>query len=245
MRLTPLFVDLELGLPQPSTPTAPEPSEDLRELQRLRAASAALQQDLVHLKAGNLDALADDGAAHKLIAQGLQSFFSPLLDAALEKKYSTKGEFSSQAIQRLGQAFHLGIFGSAAASTAGRVASAAVGGAAHASSAQLAGVTAASGLMAFIGASSQYVAISEKNHRRANVETVSMRQQFWNGATALPHESMGMRASSAAIGKANTALESARHNSTIRAAQALLTDWRVAMDHLPARTTDDVHRAQA
>ena len=231
-RVSPLFVDLELGLPRSPAEPAPEPNESLSQLEDLRSTSTQLKHDLVHLKAGNLEALPRDSAARELITQGLKSFSSPLLDAAVEKKFNTKGEYSAQALQRLGQALHLGVFGSAAASTVGRVASALSGGASNTPTAQLLGVTAGAGVMAYVGASKQYIAVSEKNHRRDNVDTVSMGQQFMNGATGLIRETSGMHAMSKAIGKANSEIDSARQRQIIQAAQELVADAHAAVDQL-------------
>jgi hypothetical protein len=219
--------------PGATIPYGDEPTEPAQKIDSLHEKAAMLGADLEKLKTGDLTGLSRSdqgpggGVARKIIEEGLASLgpksslgmshlFHPLergrahkVNAALEKKYNTEGEFSAQFIQRAGQAFHLGVAGSAAASVIGRVASAAVGGAKNASTAQLAGVTAAAGVLGGIGATHQYVAISEKNHRRANVDAVSGWQQFLNGATAMIREPMGMHASTKAITTANQTIQEA------------------------------------
>jgi hypothetical protein len=230
--------DLELGQPGQQASAATLSDEDARKLQQLTAQSAALRADLNHLKAGTLDQLPQGSPAHKLITESLEHFFSPLLKASLEKKYATKGEFTSQLVQRLAQALHMGVFGTAAASMISRVSSSVVGGASHASNAQIGSVAAVSSVMAYVGASYQGVASSWKNHKRYQNDTVSAGQQFCGGATAVVNENVGNFATKAAVGKAHKAIESEMQRQTIQNAAAIVADAKAA-----AALLDELGRA--
>ncbi len=229
--------------------TAPLPQRT-DPLQPLEEEKARLSADVGKLEAGNLLELsihtvgspAGTGVARKIIEEGLASlglksslglsklfnplpqFRSPIVNAALEKKYNTQGEWSAQTIQRVGQAAHLVIAGSGSASVIGRVSSAAVMGSKNATTAQVLGVTAAAGVLGGIGAAYQYVAISEKNNRRANLKTVSAEMQFSRSAMAAIREPRGMKATTKAITAAN---------ERIHDALAILTDARAVVAALP------------
>lgn len=202
--------DLEQGV-------EPLPQARQMELDNLRAKLSALDADLEKLNSGQLSELSQDGDARQLIQSSLQPFNSPLLRSALRIKYATDGEFSAQLTQRVGQAFHLGIAGSAVASVVGRISSAVVGGTANASTAQLLGVTAASGLLACLGANYQFAAISAKNYYRENVKTVTQSTQLRMGLQAMPLEITGQRATNEAIQGVNQAIDA----SSLQIKQAL------------------------
>ncbi|MFD1837027.1 type III secretion system effector protein [Paracidovorax cattleyae] len=162
-----------------------------------RAALAGMENDAALLGQGRLSELDPDGLAQSLLLASEKSVISEQLLRDLVAKYTVK-EFSAQTAQRLGQAFHLGVFGSAASSIIGKVTSAASGGTRQAPVAQTVGVSVLSGVMAAIGASNQHTAISVKNNRREGEVDVGLGRQVLRGVMGGLSESLAQRRGSRA-----------------------------------------------
>ncbi|WP_068830176.1 type III secretion system effector XopN [Xanthomonas cerealis] len=153
------------------------------------AALVELEKDLDCLREGRLTDLAHDGAAARLLAGSATSVISEQLVRDIGAKYTMR-EFSAQTAQRLGQAFHLGVFGSAASSVIGKLTSAAQGGTRNVPIPQVAGVAALSGAMAAVGALNQHVAISVKNNRREASPDIGLGKQITRGIMGGAQEAM-------------------------------------------------------
>ncbi len=162
-----------------------------------QAALAGMENDATLLREGRLSELDPDGLAQSLLLASEKSVLSEQLWRDLVAKYTVK-EFSAQTAQRLGQAFHLGVFGSAASSIIGKVTSAASGGTRQAPVAQTVGVSVLSGVMAAIGASNQHTAISVKNNRREGEVDVGLGKQVLRGVMGGLSESLAQRRGSRA-----------------------------------------------
>lgn len=159
-------------------PNAPErPAADVAKDQ---AALQALKDDAAKLKSGQLAELAPGGLAESLLVASDKSVLSPQLLADVKAKYTLK-EFSAQTAQRVGQMFHMGVFGSAASSVIGKASSAAVGGTRNAPLHQAVTVPAVSGVMAYIGATNQHTAITVKNNRREAEKDPGLMTQVGRG----------------------------------------------------------------
>jgi hypothetical protein len=148
-----------------------------------------LEKDLDCLREGRLTDLAHDGAAARLLAGSATSVISEQLVRDIAAKYTMR-EFSAQTAQRLGQAFHLGVFGSAASSVIGKLTSAAQGGTRNVPTPQVLGVAALSGAMAAVGALNQHVAISVKNNRREASPDIGLGKQITRGIMGGAQEAM-------------------------------------------------------
>ena len=145
-----------------------------------REALAALKEDAGKLKEGKLSELRPGGLAEALLVASDKSVLSEQLWRDVVDKYTAR-EFSAQTAQRVGQMFHLGIFGSAASSVIGKVTSAATGGAKNAPIAQTVGVSMVSGAMAAVGALNQHTAISVKNNRCEGDTDIGLGKQVLRG----------------------------------------------------------------
>ena len=203
-------------------------------LNELRLRSSAISRDIAQLKEGNLTSLPADSEARALIESSLSTFRSQLLVEVSRKKSSTKGEYSGQVIQRYGQALHMGVLGSGTASSLRGAASMISEGTKNASNAQIFIVTGVSGLMAWVGAACQSVAISEKFNRRANIDDVSAFDQFQRSMFAMPREYFGTRAVNAANNDAHQAHQvqvgDGADQDAVRHALAVLDDISDAVE---------------
>ncbi|OAX54547.1 type III secretion system effector XopN [Xanthomonas graminis] len=148
-----------------------------------------LENDLSCLREGRLTDLAHDGAAARLLAGSATSVISEQLVRDIAAKYTMR-EFSAQTAQRIGQAFHGIVFGSAASSVIGKLTSAAQGGTRNVPTPQVLGVAALSGAMAAVGALNQHVAISVKNNRREASPDIGLGKQITRGIMGGAQEAM-------------------------------------------------------
>ena len=151
-----------------------------------------LKEDVAMLRAGHLSSLNPDGLARSLILSAEKSMLSPHLWGDIVAKYTWR-EFSAQTAQRLGQSFHLGVFGSAVPSVIGKVLTAATGGARQASTLQTASISVVSGFLAAIGAMHQHLAISIKNNRREGEHDIGFKKQVLRGVMAAWNDLFAMR----------------------------------------------------
>ncbi|CTP84944.1 putative type III effector protein [Xanthomonas translucens pv. poae] len=151
-----------------------------------------LEKDLDCLREGRLADLEHDGAAARLLAGSATSVISEQLVRDIGAKYTMR-EFSAQTAQRLGQAFHLGVFGSAASSVIGKLTTAAQGGTRNVPVLEVVEVAALSGAMAAVGALNQHVAISVKNNRREASPDIGLGKQITRGIMGGAQEAMAQR----------------------------------------------------
>ncbi len=187
------------------------------ELQLLSDFVGKMKAEEALLKSGDLTKLEPDGVAAGLLAGSMQKFASTFLKEDLIAKYKKPGELSAQTAQRIGQAFHLGVFGSAAAATIGKVGTAALGGASKASTGEILGFAATSAVLGTVGAASQYVAINVKNNRREGGEGIGLTKQVGRGVLAAPLEIQGQMRARGANKDANLALDRMQANLQLAA----------------------------
>jgi hypothetical protein len=187
------------------------------ELQLLSDFVEKMKAEEAHLKSGEVTKLEPDGIAAGLLSGSMEKFASTFLKEDLIAKYKKPGELSAQTAQRIGQAFHLGAFGSAAAATIGKLGTAALGGASKASTGQILGFAATSAVMGTVGAASQYVAINVKNNRREGGEGIGLTQQVGRGVLAAPLEIQGQVKARSANSDANSALDRMQANLELAA----------------------------
>jgi hypothetical protein len=152
---------------------------DAIKIEDLETFVAKLEAEEKLLKKSELSKLGDDSFSKGLIDGNLDGFWSSFLKEDLLAKYKKPGEIPAQTAQRVGQIFHMGIFGSGASSFVGKLGNAAVGGSSHASTAQVLGLAATGATLGFVGATSQSAAINIKNYRREN-EGTEDGIGFWN-----------------------------------------------------------------
>jgi hypothetical protein len=158
--------------------------------------------------------------AETLVIASDKSVLSQQLLQDVKAKYTMK-EFSSQTIQRAGQAFHLGVLGSAASSVIGKVVSAASGGTRNAPTGQTAGIAVLSGGMAFVGAKNQHTAISVKNNRRESDANISAWTQFKRGVGGGAIEYFAQRSGEKASRDMNEKLGQDSTGATLQFAKAV------------------------
>jgi hypothetical protein len=204
------------------TPAADAPAKPLSTEARaaLEGQLATLTEDAAKLKAGKLSELSSGGMAETLLIASDKSVLSQQLLQDVKAKYTMK-EFSSQTIQRAGQAFHLGVLGSAASSVIGKVVSAASGGASKAPTLQTAGIAALSGAMAYVGATNQHTAISVKNNRRESETDISAGTQLKRGVMGGATEFFAQRSGEKASREMNTMLAEGPVSQTLQFARDL------------------------
>jgi biotin carboxyl carrier protein len=203
-------------------PPADKPSKPLSTEARaaLQEQLATLTADAGKLKAGQLSELSSGGMAETLLIASDKSVLSQQLLQDVKAKYTMK-EFSSQTIQRAGQAFHLGVLGSAASSVIGKVVSAASGGTRNAPTGQTAGIAVLSGGMAFVGAKNQHTAISVKNNRRESDANISAWTQFKRGVGGGAIEYFAQRSGEKASRDMNEKLGQDATGATLQFAKAV------------------------
>lgn len=185
-----------------------------------RAALAALKEDAAKLKEGRLSELNPNGLAASLLIASDKSVLSEQLVRDIKAKYTMR-EFSAQTAQRTGQAFHLGVFGSAASSVIGKATSAASGGAREAPIAQTVGVAMVSGTMAAIGALNQHTAITVKNNRREGDVDIGLGQQVLRGIMGGANEWQSNRAGTKASKAMNEMLGTESIDQMLQFAKAV------------------------
>jgi uncharacterized membrane protein len=134
----------------------------------MQAMLADLKVEREHLKSGDLSRLPLDGMSAAILEGNSESFFSKLITKGVLAKYRKVGETSAQTGQRVGQTFHLLIFGSGAAAVVGKLGSAIVGGASRMSTPQNLGLVSTGLVLALAGAYYQSAAVNVKNNRRDN-----------------------------------------------------------------------------
>lgn len=127
-----------------------------------RILHAALEADEL-----DLSTLDPAGLAYKLLESaerwgGARLFLEKARDA-----YLKPGELSEQIVQRYMQAFHLLVFGAAAASLLSRVATTAMGGSEAVPREVVGGLVAAAVVLAATGALTQGISVAAKNNKRA------------------------------------------------------------------------------
>ncbi len=199
--------------PDAGEPHEPQLNDNERnEIQLIGAFVEKMKTEEAHLKSGEVTKLEPDGIAAGLLAGSMDKFMTSFLKEDLAAKYKKPGEISAQTAQRIGQAFHLGVFGSAAAATIGKVGTAGLGGASKASTGQIVAFAATSAVLGTVGAASQYVAINVKNNRRESEEDIGLAQQVRRGVAAAPLEIHGRIKASSANKEANAALDQLQSN---------------------------------
>jgi hypothetical protein len=184
-----------------------------------------------HLKNGDITKLEPEGVAAGLLSGSLDKYMSTILKEDLIAKYKKPGELSAQTAQRIGQAFHMGVFGSAAAATIGKVGTAALGGASNTSNGQILALSSAAAVLGTVGAASQYVAINVKNNRREGNEGIGLAGQVGRGVAAAPLEVYGQVKGGQANKQANAALDRMQTNLQLAAlAQERLHDVELSSE---------------
>lgn len=203
-------------------PPADKPTKPLSTEARaaLQEQLATLTEDGDKLKAGKLSELSSGGMAETLLIASDKSVLSQQLLQDVKAKYTMK-EFSSQTIQRAGQAAHLVAFGSAASSVIGKVVSAASGGASKAPTEQTAGISALSGFMAYVGATNQHTAISVKNNKRESDANISAGTQLGRGVMGGATEYFAQRSGEKASRAMNEKLKQNDTVATLQLAKAV------------------------
>ena len=194
------------------------------------AALNALVADEKKLKEGKLTELTPGGLAESLLVASEKSVFSQQLVADVKAKYTMR-EFSAQTAQRLGQMFHLGVLGSAASSVIGKASSAIVGGTKEAPLRQALAVPAASGVMAYIGATNQHTAITVKNNRREAETDPGLMSQVGRGIAGGAAEYTSNRRGTQASREANDLLGQDAIGQTLKFAK----DVQAALGPLPTQ----------
>lgn len=179
-----------------------------------------LKEDLARLKSGDLTSLHPGGWAEQLLTGTVKTIASEQLVKDVKMKYTAR-ELSAQTAQRVGQMFHLAVFGSAASSVMGKLSSALSGGARNASIGQILGVGAASGVMAGIGAANQHTAITVKNHRREGEVDIGLRGQIRRGVMGAVDETLAQRTGTLASREMNQLLGEDSVDSILRFAREL------------------------
>lgn len=205
--------DLEKTLNDPNAP-ARSPEEVAKD----RTALDALKADAEALKKGELTKLTPDGLAESLLVASDKSSLSQQLMNDIKAKYTMR-EFSAQTAQRVGQMFHVGVLGSAASSVIGKASSAIVGGTKEAPLRQALSVPAASGVMAYIGATNQHTAISVKNNRREGETDPGFWAQLGRGIKGGVSEGLAQRAGKQASHEMNNALADTEISQTLKFAK--------------------------
>lgn len=157
-----------------------------REYSELRQFSADLERDRVLLRQGNLRVLAERPGSFigALLTGSVQDYFSGFLAQDIRARYARPGEFSSQLVQRISSMFIGFTFGTAVSSTVGKLVTSSQGGSSEVSRRLIGGVAGLSFFFAGVGALTQYILISIKNHRRLNPDEVSAVRQLWRGILA-------------------------------------------------------------
>jgi hypothetical protein len=190
------------------------------DLARDREALARLEADISHLKRGSLARLSPGGMGESLLVAADGGVLSEALRRQMVRKYTLR-EFSAQTAQRIGQMFHLGVLGSAAPSATGKVVSAMLGGVKKAPAGVVAGVAAASAVMAAVGARSTHTAIAVKNNRREADPDIGFLAQVGRGVMGGLHEMNAQRRGKRASRAINETLAEERVDATLRFAGLL------------------------
>ncbi|WP_460504917.1 type III secretion system effector protein [Hydrogenophaga soli] len=206
------------------------PTRSAADIAKDQVALQALKNDAETLKSGKLTDLTPGGLAESLLVASDKAVLSPQLWADVKAKY-TMLEFSAQTGQRVGQMFHLGVFGSAASSVVGRMTSAATGGVKNAPLHQALTVPAVSGFMAYVGATSQHTAIAVKDNRREAAADPGLMWQMKRGVEGGVEEYLSNRAATNASHGANELLAQDAIGNTLKFAK----DVREALGALPTR----------
>jgi hypothetical protein len=205
--------DLEKLLADTSAPARPA-----ADVAKDQAALQALKADAAKLKDGKLTELTPGGLAESLLVASDKSVLSPQLWADVKAKYTLR-EFSAQTAQRVGQMLHMGVFGSAASSVIGKLSSSFVGGTKSAPLHQAVTVPAASGVMAYIGATNQHTAITVKNNRREAEKDPGLKEQVWRGIKGGGAEYLADRKGTQASREANGLLAQDAVGQTLKFAK--------------------------
>ncbi|PPV07525.1 putative type III effector protein XopN class [Xanthomonas bromi] len=197
-----------------------------------------LRNDLQALRERRLDELDPNGLASKLLIGAEKSVLSAQLFNDIIDKYSSR-ELSAQTCQRIGQTFQLVVFGSAASSVIGKVASAAQGGARNVPVAESLAITALSGGMAAVGALNQHVATSLKCHRRDTDVDIGWKAQTLRGIMGTKHEALAQRRGTKASKAINALLEDNDVEALLVSARELVAQApsTSASSHNPSSST--------
>ncbi|RZI70658.1 MAG: hypothetical protein EOP38_31855, partial [Rubrivivax sp.] len=164
-------------------------------------------KELDILKAGKFTKLEDTGVALHMLQDRPDRVFSSMLKKQIWAKYKSNNETASQMMQRFGQAWHLGVFGSAGSVIFGKLVTAIMGGTSQVNTRTLLGLLLLNVAQSATGAFSQSAAINAKNHRRANAEQVGNRRQLLNSVMAAPRVLMAHHKGNNAVTQANKALD--------------------------------------
>jgi hypothetical protein len=144
--------------------------EERQDQEILEDALRIMKEDEKKLKEFDLEGLSES-LTMSLFNGTLDTFKTTTVWANLVKKYQTKGELPAQTGQRIGQVFHLGLFGSGGSAMIGRTVGAILGGASQEKTYEI-GILAAVGFVfGAVGAWYQSGAIKIKNLRRGLRDT--------------------------------------------------------------------------
>jgi hypothetical protein len=198
---------------QAAGPSSAQASRDLQALERL-------ERDLGHLESGKLSRLQAGGLAEALLVGADKSVLSGQLWRDVVVKYTLR-EFSAQTAQRIGQIFHLVMFGSGASAVLSKLTSAAQGGTRHVPLAQSLAVSGLSGGMSALGASNVYTAVCVKNNRREVEPDIGFTRQAMRGVQGGLGEALAQRSGRQASQAMNKVLAQERINETLRFAEDL------------------------
>lgn len=171
----------------------------------LEAKLGVLEADKEKLKANDLTGLSADGHARATLASNTEALLPGVWRDS--KRNLNADEIRTQVAQRVGQTYHMGVLGSFASSSIGRVAAAVVGGSSKLKTSYISGFSALGFGLGAIAAYSQGTTTTIKNHGKEADDKLSLGQQTLYGATALPIDVKGRLAAAEANGRAAVAME--------------------------------------
>lgn len=172
---------------------------------RLEAQVGVLKADKEKLKANDLTGLSADGHARATLASNTEALLPGVWRDS--KRNLNADEIRTQVAQRVGQTYHMGVLGSFASSSIGRVAAAVVGGSSKLKTSYISGFSALGFGLGAIAAYSQGTTTTIKNHGKEADDKLSLGQQTLYGVMALPIDVKGRLAAAEANGRAAVAME--------------------------------------
>jgi hypothetical protein len=214
--------------------------EDARALAGDRAKLAELENDVKHLKSGDLTQLTPGGLGERLLVGTDGKVVSQALWNQIAAKYTAR-EFTAQTAQRIGQAFHMVVAGSAVPSVVGKVVSTVFGGGKKTPVPVTLGVAALSGALSTVGAMTTHTAITVKNNRRESDPDIGFWKQVGRGMLGGPRERNGNKTATEASKEMNAKFAEESINATLQFAhdlRAVLGDVDVAETITPEQASE-------
>jgi hypothetical protein len=205
--------------------------QNKKPIEELEDSISGMKTDLETLMSGKLNELKDDGVGMTLLKSAASTTFSEVLKLDISRNITTS-EVIVQMSQRFGQAFHMIVGGTVAASSISRLASAFAGGASHESTAEIIGLSMLSGVLGAIAATSQPATVVIKNNGRESNQSLSV--QTLRGIAAGPIDVFSQLLATTANNRSIEAFKSAE--TTLTLAENLLKQLEL---HISVNVTTD------